>query len=298
MKNIVFANDLSDNSENSLKYAIMLSKKAKAKLVILHVFDISALLATPLEIPYLPNIDGQILEAQKNKMKEQFLFVAGSDSNEIDVTFDAIEHTSVSRCIAEKSEEFSADLLIMGTNGKKRFEEFLIGNNTKRVITENLCPTLVIPPECEFHLLDKIMFASDFAADNVEALHALVSFAELFDAKINVIHISTDYETFSLNRMNDFKKQISLEINYPKLNFEFLLSNDINERLDEYANENNVNIIAMIEHENKGFFTKIFQRDHVKNMISLTKIPLLCFNQKYLVKRSFSETEAKLKLHS
>lgn len=297
MKKIVFANDLTDNSEKSLKYAIMLCKRTKAKLLILHVFDISALIATPLEIPYLPNVDGQILEAQKNKMKEQFLFVAEGDAKEIEATFESMEHTSVSQCIKEKTDEFSADLLIMGTNGKRRFEEFLIGSNTKRTISDCLCPVLVIPSESEFHLPDKIMFASDIAPDNVEALHALVDFSEPFEAKINVVHITTDYETFSLNRMNDFKKQIGLEINYPKLNFEFLLSNDINERLEEYAIENNINVIVMIEHEDKGFFAKLFKRDHVKNMVSLTKIPLLCFNQKYLVKRSFSEAEAKLKLH-
>lgn len=297
MKKIVFANDLTDNSEKSLKYAIMLCKRTKAKLLILHVFDISALIATPLEIPYLPNVDGQILQAQKNKMKEQFLFVAEGDAKEIEATFESMEHTSVSQCIKEKTDEFSADLLIMGTNGKRRFEEILIGSNTKRTISDCLCPVLVIPSESEFHLPDKIMFASDIAPDNVEALHALVEFSEPFESKINVVHITTDYETFSLNRMNDFKKQIGLEINYPKLNFEFLLSNDINERLEEYAIENNINVIVMIEHEDKGFFAKLFKRDHVKNMVSLTKIPLLCFNQKYLVKRSFSEAEAKLKLH-
>ena len=297
MKNIILANDFTENSEIAIKYAIQLCKKTKAKLFIIHVFDISAFLANPTEIPYFPNVDGELLEAQKNKLKEQFLNIAQDESISVDVVFDSFEHTSVSMCILEKVDQYTGDLLIMGAHGKRQFQEFLIGSNTKGVISECLCPVFVVPAEAQFHLPDKIMFASDIGTDNIEALHALVSVAELFEAKISVIHISTDYESFSLNRMNDFKKQITLEINYPKLNFEFLLSNDINERLDEYVRENSINLITMVEHENRGFFARIFQRDHVKNMISLTQIPLLCFNQKYLVKRSFSETEAKLKLH-
>ncbi len=297
MKNILFANDFTENSEIALKYAIQLCKKTKAKLYVIHVFDISALLANPTEIPYFPNVDGELLEAQKNKLKEQFLNIAQDDSKTIDVVFDSFEHTSVSMCIVEKAEAYKADLLIMGAHGKRQFLEFLIGSNTKSVISESSCPVFVVPTETEFHLPEKIIFASDISADNVEALHALVSIAKLFDAKISIIHVSTDYESFSLNRMNDFKKQITLEINYPKLSFEFLLSNDINERLDEYVKEHNINLIAMIEHEGKGFFARLFQTDHVKNMISLTQIPILCFNQKYLVKRSFLEAEAKMKLH-
>ncbi len=297
MKNIILANDFSENSEIAIKFAVELCKKTKSRLFIIHVFDISALLANPTEIPYFPNVDGELLEAQKTKLKEQFLNIAQDDSNQIEVVFESFEHTSVSMCILEKVEHYKGDLLVMGAHGKRQFLEFLIGSNTKSVITDCLCPVFVVPAEAEFHLPDKIMFASDIGADNIEALHALVSVAELFEAKIFVIHISTDYESFSLNRMNDFKKQMTLEINYPKLNFEFLLSNDINDRLDEYVRENSINLITMVEHEDKSFFERLFKRDHVKNMISLTQIPLLCFNQKYLVKRSFSEAEAKLKLH-
>jgi hypothetical protein len=86
-------------------------------------------------------------------------------------------------------------------------------------------------------------------------------------------------------------------MNYKNLNIEFLLSNDINERLDEFIRDNNVQLITMVEHENKGFFKRLFQSDHVKNMISLSEIPILCYNQKYLVKSSFEEAEAKINLN-
>ncbi|MFY7668931.1 MAG: hypothetical protein ACOVQG_09325, partial [Crocinitomicaceae bacterium] len=127
-----------------------------------------------------------------------------------------------------------------------------------------------------------------------EALHALVEFARIFNSKVTILHISTDYESFSLNKMNDFKKLLTTEINYSNINFEFLLSNEINERLDEFIRENNIQLITMVEHENKGFFKRLFQKDHAKNMISLAKIPILVYNQKFLVKRSFQEAEARI----
>jgi hypothetical protein len=94
--------------------------------------------------------------------------------------------------------------------------------------------------------------------------------------------------------MNDFKKLLTTEINYSNINFEFLLSNEINERLDEFIRENNIQLITMVEHENKGFFKRLFQKDHAKSMISLAEIPILIYNQKFLVKRSFQEAEARV----
>ena len=294
MKNILFANDFSDTSEMALTYAVELSTKLKAKLTIVHIHDISALLANPTEIPYFPSTNGEYLEAQKKKMQEQLLSVALDKTKKLDVHFDAVEHTSVSLAITEKTEEFKTDLLIMGAHGKRQFQEFLIGSTTKSLITDCQCAVLVVPFGAKFHFPEKIVFASDLGDDNFEALHALVEFARNFDSKITVIHIATDYESFSLNKMNDFKKLLSSEINYSHLNFEFLLSNEINERLDDFIRENNIQLITMVEHENKGFFKRLFQKDHTKNMISLSEIPILCYNQKFLVKRSFKELEARI----
>jgi len=296
VKNILFANDFSNTSEMALKYAVELCIKLKAKLTMVHVHDISALLANPTEIPYFPSANGEFLEAQKNKMQEQLLFVAGEKAKQIDTHFDAIEHTSVSLAIIEKTEEFKTDLLIMGTHGKRQFQEFFIGSTTKSVLTDCQCAVLVVPFGTHYHIPEKIVFASDLGDDNFEALHALVEFARNFDSKITILHISTDYESFSLNKMNDFKKHLMTEINYSKITFEFLLSNEINERIDEFIWENNIQLITMVEHENKGFFKRLFRKDHTKNMISLTEIPILVYNQKFLVKRSFKEAEARFNL--
>lgn len=102
MKNILFANDFSDTSEMALKYTVECSIKLKAKLTLVHIHDISALLANPTEIPYFPSTNGEYLEAQKKKMQEQLLFVAADRAKQIDTHFDAIEHTSVSLAITEK----------------------------------------------------------------------------------------------------------------------------------------------------------------------------------------------------
>lgn len=295
MKNILFTDDFSDLTQMGLTYAIELSIKFKTRLTLLHIHDISALLANPTEIPYFPNTNGEFLEAQMKKMKEHFTSLTENKSKEIDVQFEAIEHTSVSIAIIEKTEELNTDLLIMGAHGKRQFQEFLIGSVTKSVITDCLCPVLVIPFGAKFHLPEKIVFASDLGNDNIEGLHALVDFCKIFDSKITIMHVATNYESFSMNTMNDFKKQIEVEINYSKVSFEFLLSDDINERLDEYIKENNIHMITMIEHENKGFFSRLFQKDHVKNMISHSEVPILCYNQKYLVKRSFNEVPLQLK---
>ena len=46
-------------------------------------------------------------------------------------------------------QEWSADLIIMGTNGKSGLEHFLAGSVAESVIRNASCPVLVIPSKCE-----------------------------------------------------------------------------------------------------------------------------------------------------
>ncbi len=46
-------------------------------------------------------------------------------------------------------QEWSADLIIIGTNGKSGFEHFLAGSISESVIRKASCPVLVIPSKCD-----------------------------------------------------------------------------------------------------------------------------------------------------
>lgn len=47
-------------------------------------------------------------------------------------------------CTTAKTEK--ADLILIGSHGRRAFQEFIMGSVTKKVIARSPCPVLVIPP--------------------------------------------------------------------------------------------------------------------------------------------------------
>ena len=50
--------------------------------------------------------------------------------------------------ILQTAQEWTADLIIMGSNGRTGFDHFISGSISEAVIRKATCPVLVIPGEC------------------------------------------------------------------------------------------------------------------------------------------------------
>ncbi|MCY4779219.1 universal stress protein [Sphingobacterium sp. UT-1RO-CII-1] len=51
--------------------------------------------------------------------------------------------------ILETAQEWTADLIIMGSNGRTGFDHFISGSVSESVIRKASCPVLVIPGKCD-----------------------------------------------------------------------------------------------------------------------------------------------------
>lgn len=56
---------------------------------------------------------------------------------------------SIKEEILAASHEWSADLIIMGTNGRTGFDHFISGSVSESVIRKSTCPVLVVPSKCD-----------------------------------------------------------------------------------------------------------------------------------------------------
>ncbi len=51
--------------------------------------------------------------------------------------------------ILDSCEEWGADLLVMGTNGRSGFDLFISGSVSTSVIRKSHCPVLIVPSKCD-----------------------------------------------------------------------------------------------------------------------------------------------------
>jgi nucleotide-binding universal stress UspA family protein len=287
MNTILYTTDFSENSENALKYACELSQKTGATLVALHVHDIPSIMAS--DEPTFPDIQRDVMEKNKEKLQRYCKTLSGNKK----IRFEAKENKSSVKGIISMIDEINADLVVMGTKGKSKVHELVMGSTSMGVIKKAGCPVLTVPAEGKFGGFSHLVYATEFEESDIQIINWLSEIAGIFDAEITVIHVSSKHDGEEI--MENYKNRILENISYPKLKFKLLLSDDIYAGLNKYLIENKIELIAMMEHEDRSIFEKWFHRDMVKQMEFHVTIPLLTFNQKYLIENFKKEDELIIK---
>jgi nucleotide-binding universal stress UspA family protein len=111
---ILFANDFSEGSDHAFDYALSLAQRYSAKLLIVHVIN------EPMERFCSENLAGF-------DRYEQFV-ITGVPYEEI----------------VRKADESGADLIIMGTHGRKGVDHLLFGSTAERVVRNAACPVMTV----------------------------------------------------------------------------------------------------------------------------------------------------------
>ncbi|MGM0579554.1 MAG: universal stress protein [Bacteroidota bacterium] len=281
MKKILCTTDFSENSKKALIYAHHLSKLFNSKLVVLHVYDIPTILSGPANASTADEISNGVIKENLEKLCSICEKELGFNNDNL--RYEVKENNSSVKGIITMIDETQADLVVMGVKGASNLREVVMGSTSMGVIRKASCPVITIPTDAVTEpIIKKIAYATDLNENNFNIINGLKEIAIYFDAELSVVHISTDSEQITENKLDDFQKKLSEQVSYNKLHFEVLHSNNITKRLYSYVSEENISIIAMFEHENKSIFDKWFKTDLVKAVELHTKIPMISFNQHFL----------------
>ncbi len=138
---ILFANDFSEGSDHAFDYALSLAKQFSAKLLIVHIIN------EPVDLRgfYVPHISFENLEKEiadgAEKMMTRFC-------NENLEEFKNFEHYTITGIpyeeIVRKAVEGGADLIVMGTHGRKGVDHLLFGSTAERVVRNSPCPVMTV----------------------------------------------------------------------------------------------------------------------------------------------------------
>ena len=102
--------------------------------------------------------------------------------------------------ILSSSRERNADLIVMGTHGRRGFDRLMLGTTTDRVMRRARCPVLGVcqaPPEMTAaseeshhpHRLTRILFCTDFSENSEQALRYAISATTEYDAELTLLHV-------------------------------------------------------------------------------------------------------------
>src|SRR5262245_1425416 len=88
-----------------------------------------------------------------------------------------------------------ADLLVLGTHGRKGFERLVLGSVTEKVLRKSSCPVLTVPrhapgaPSGDPPAFKRILCGVDFSEPAHQAVEFALSLAMEADARLSLLHV-------------------------------------------------------------------------------------------------------------
>ena len=279
MKNVLITTDFSDNSWNSIKYALSFLKKVRCNFYLLNVNIITNYSVG--DIPYVPSadvIEKTIQADARKKMKKLLKRIERLPYNTKHNFVTLVDYNFLIDSIKEHIEEKKIDLLIMGTKGASGLKKLIIGSNTAEVITRIQFPTLVIPENAQYKGVGEIAFPTDYnLLYNTKVLDTLLEMAGIHEAAIRVLHIARNGESLTTNQVEN-RQLLQGYFKDHEHSMHILTNKKLEDSIECFTESRDIDMIAMVA-KNLNFMQRVLFKPTVENISYHTKVPFLVLHE-------------------
>lgn len=224
LKNIVFATDFSPAASAALPFAGSIAKQFGANLFAVYARTPENYALPATEVWPVAN---QELEKETEALKQNLNEGYRSITSEVLTVSGGV--VAVIDAIAK---EKNADLIVLGTNGRRGIGKFFLGSVAEEVLRQASCPVLTVGPHViagsgQQTKFRKILYATDFSEGTPAAVAFTVGLAEENDARLVLMHVIDvpktgdlvrphELEAGALDRLNSFVPRESALTASPK----------------------------------------------------------------------------------
>ena len=182
--------DFSESSVRALAYAAALARWYDAHLTVLHVvptfesMQVRGDILEPIRV-VTPMPRERVLEEMSRSLNLAALSPRASsvaDTGDPQVT------------IIDQAFSKKADLIVMGTHGRRGFKRLVLGSVTEAVLRDAPCPVLTVPPHAPAAVSEAVTFKRilcpvDFSPSALQALGFALDLARQSDGRVTLMRV-------------------------------------------------------------------------------------------------------------
>jgi nucleotide-binding universal stress UspA family protein len=188
IEKVLFATDFSSVTPNAFSYAVAITNRYLAKLVVAHVINLES-----FELLDDDSARQSIEQARAEAVRkiDQLLDPLHLPQDRYEV---AVSEGEISEALMGLIEQRHIDVAVLGTHGRRAFKKLMMGSIAEEVFRMAPCPVLTVgtkakPASGEMrHILYPVHFAPDFS----KAAAYAILLAERFGAKLTVMNVRDD----------------------------------------------------------------------------------------------------------
>lgn len=269
VKRILIPVDFSETAMLALDHATFMAKLFKADLILIHVVE---KFSFKIDINKKSDdaADERVIRARLAEIADSVKHKTGG-SVEI-----LVKAGKIAKKIVEAANETFADLIILGTHGVSGFEEFFMGSNAFRVVTEAQCPVMSVQMHATKVGFKDIVLPIDNSDATRQKVRYAVELAKHYDSTIHIVGILTlDYK--------DIRQKFMLKIKQVE---EYITKRGITHTTEIMKGENIASItlkhaekinadLIMIMTEQEDELTGLLMGTFAQQVVNHSKIPVM-----------------------
>ena len=275
IKTILVPTDFSELSKNALRVAVKMAQRHEAKLIVAHTVHTYYMIDRGGKQVIGSETVQENRDNAKLKLDELRTSIHEKDNIHIETK---ISSESILDSINDLIMTEKVDIIVMGTSGRQKMKQFILGSNSYNVLLNANCSVLLIPKKFKKTSFKKILFPVRVNHELDQKADISVLLAEKNNGGINLLGVG------DLDQMADVKKDYiemkkNLMLKSADYESEFQLSHDNAEVIIKAAIEKKSDIIILADEDEDSW--KSFMADNFfKKMINGTDIPLLIVKSK------------------
>jgi len=176
LQDILVATDFSESSGRAIKASVLLAKKFKSRITLMHVASEESV-SDETRVLIEQSINNKLADIKENISKED-IYVSDVIS-EKGVAFEKIIQVAQGK---------NVNLIVVGSGSKDKNDNFKLGTTAEKLIRKNQIPVWVVKNE-EVKPVSKILCPVDFSDASKRALLNAVTLAEKFNAELSVVNV-------------------------------------------------------------------------------------------------------------
>jgi nucleotide-binding universal stress UspA family protein len=280
-RRILVATDYGPSSERALEAAVAFATRFGAELIVLHVIEENAF-AYPFPIPKAAR------EAAKSRLDETVAGLRARMLNASGILREGVAWNGV----CESAAEVSADLVVVGSQGRHGLPRFVLGSVAERVVRLSPAPVLTVHSSGSVAILAggmdhfrHILAPTDFSEASERGVDAATSLALEFDASLTLVHsyelpiyayyvvddVTAEVEARARRKLD--KLLVRVRVRLPKAEGEVRRGAPWQGILD-VAKERGTELIVLSTHGRNGV-DRVLEGSVAEKIVRLSPVPVL-----------------------
>jgi nucleotide-binding universal stress UspA family protein len=196
--------DFSEFSARAYRYALSLAEHYRAQVVAQHIVEIWRYPSVGF-VAYAHLYDEFCQAVRQNGSEQLQQFVKNHTRDPIQPEL-VVQLGIAPDSILSFAQARKADVIVMGTHGRRGYDHLMLGSVTDRVMRSAPCPVLAVcnpphdpmvadQPGGHLHRLNRILFCTDFSKNSERALNYAISATEEYDAELTLLHVLEEVQS-------------------------------------------------------------------------------------------------------